>query len=255
VIVSHEHRYVFVQMPHTGSTAVASELIENYGGEHVLWKHAHYSDFLRAASADERRYFAFTAIRHPLDEAVSIYTKIKTDHQGRMTTNADAGVSRKDRQLHRWISDSGADFGAFLRRAYRMPYDKWLRGERRRFDYVMRFEALTEDFASVLQRLGIQPVRPLPWVNRTGGRETDFTSYYTPQIRPRARAIFGPYMLDAGFEFPEGWTAAVPLPSRLLFRALAPIRRLYWGRIKWLGRRSRLRGGRALSRPLSRAAG
>ncbi|NJN96772.1 MAG: hypothetical protein HC875_23010 [Anaerolineales bacterium] len=79
MIISHTHRYVFVQLPHAGSTAIGTELVENYEGVTILHKHAHYLEFLRIASADEKKYFVFSSIRNPLDEAVSIYTHFKTN--------------------------------------------------------------------------------------------------------------------------------------------------------------------------------
>lgn len=42
VIISHEHKYVFAELPHTGSTAVSRELRENYAGEKILGKHSTY---------------------------------------------------------------------------------------------------------------------------------------------------------------------------------------------------------------------
>jgi hypothetical protein len=65
MIISHRHRYVFVEVPRTGSTAVSAELRENYDGHEILRKHASYRDFLRVASEEERGYFTFSAVRNP----------------------------------------------------------------------------------------------------------------------------------------------------------------------------------------------
>ena len=54
MIISHAHRYVFVEVPRTGSRAVATELREHYDGHEILRTHATYSDFLRQATDDER---------------------------------------------------------------------------------------------------------------------------------------------------------------------------------------------------------
>src|SRR2546426_260618 len=40
LIVSHKHRYVFVELPRTGSTAVRHELRELYDGTPILHKHS-----------------------------------------------------------------------------------------------------------------------------------------------------------------------------------------------------------------------
>ena len=64
-----------VQLPHTGGSAVAAEICENYDAERILRKHSRYHEFLRIASPEQAAYKVFAAIRNPMDEAVSIYFK------------------------------------------------------------------------------------------------------------------------------------------------------------------------------------
>lgn len=245
MIISHQHRYLFIQVPHTGSTAIARELQEHYAGEPILWKHAHLDDFLSAATPEQKGYFTFLTLRNPLDEAVSIYWKLKGDHKGRIARRAP-GLSRRDLALADFIRRTDADFAAFFRRAYRrLPHDKWARTQKDRVDFVLRFENLAADFHTLLRRAGIEPVRPLPKVNPTAGREGDFTQYYPPELVPRARAVFGPYMRAVGYEFPADWGDAVPRSAALMFRALSLPRRLYWRRLKWRGRSLPRRQARA----------
>ena len=80
VIISDEHRYVFVEQPHTACTAIRDELTAFYGGRPILDRHATYAAFLRAATPDQKRYFVFSGLRNPLDERVSLYCKYRTDH-------------------------------------------------------------------------------------------------------------------------------------------------------------------------------
>ena len=51
----------------------------------------------------------------------------------------------------------------------------------------------------------IDPVRDLPQVNMTEGKELGFESYYLPSIRKRAVGIFGPFMKKWNFDFPVEW--------------------------------------------------
>ena len=81
MMISHQHRYVYIEVPRTGSSAVRRELREMYDAEPILRKHATYRDFLRQASADEKTYFAFSGIRNPLDVAV---TRVLQTVAGRM---------------------------------------------------------------------------------------------------------------------------------------------------------------------------
>ena len=40
MVISHKHRYVFVEIPHTGSHAISKELCEFYDGQIIHRKHA-----------------------------------------------------------------------------------------------------------------------------------------------------------------------------------------------------------------------
>jgi hypothetical protein len=61
------------------------------------------------------------------------------------------------------------------------------------FDFIIRYENLQEDFVQALKLLDIDAVKPLPVKNRTGLRERDFLSYFSPDTVRQARRVFGPY--------------------------------------------------------------
>lgn len=260
MIVSHRYRYVFVELPRTGSTAIARELRENYDGEAILMKHRMYHEFLRMAGSNERSYFVFSAIRNPLDDAVSRYFKLKTDHSQRhshpirsryvvgvrraeqmlgkdmgmdLTTRPPARrrsvVDRLENRKFRFIRDRGADFSTFFLRYYRVPYDNWSRMGHQRFDFIIRFENLQEDFETALRLIGIEPKRPLPVLNQTKARKREFWAYYSPAAIRRAKCVFGPFMERWGYAMPREWgPVRVAWPNRLALEALAVPRIAYW---------------------------
>lgn len=257
MIISDANRYVFVELPRTGSTAVEKELITNYGGRRILRKHSTYEDFLEFANADQRNYFAFSSIRNPMDDAVSRYLKIKTDHNNRYSdpvrrkvrvgnrgskTYRETGLSAKgdlpdprslieriDNRHFNWIQKHDASFADYFLRFYHLPYDTWARLSHNRLDFVIRFESLEEDFEKALQSMGLEKKRPLPVKNPTSGKEQDFEDFYTPETRDRAIRVFGPYMRTWGYEFPESWEVEGPSAmAELTYRALAIPRRIYW---------------------------
>jgi len=239
LIVSHKHRYVFVELPRTGSTAVRHELRELYDGTPILHKHSTYPEFLRQASADERRYFVFSAVRNPLDDAVSRYFKLMTDHKQRFS-DQETGQRRKhfvnsvlDERMYRYLERTDADFSSFFLKFYRFPYDTWASLSHAKFDAVMRFEQLADDFEAALVRTGIEPVRRLPVVNPTTSRSRNFAAYYTPAARRRARRVMGPYMRRWGYDFPPDWELDAPSQAHQiqysLFSALA---RAYWVHVR-----------------------
>ncbi len=242
MVVSHKYKYVFVQLPQTACTTVQNELLENYAGEKILFKHAFYSDFLKQASEEEKKYFVFSNIRHPLDVVVSKYFKFKTDHAGAYSQ----GRIKKFGKLHKYvlrywegksyqfIHENDAEFGDFFRRFYSWPYSSWAILDHKRFDYLIRYENLQDDFAEMLRRLNIDQVRPLPSRNVTGQKTRDFWSYYnTPELQARAVRLFSEYMEEWGYAFPEEWSKYPKAPaSKLRYQSVNALRKLYWNYLR-----------------------
>lgn len=261
MIVSDTNQYVFIELPRTGSTAVEKELIANYDGTRILNKHSTYEQFLKHATNEQKSYFAFSSIRNPMDDAVSRYMKIKTDHNNRYSdpvrrkvrvgnrgsiTYQETGLSPKGKKPDRrsliertenrhfkWIQKHDASFAEYFLRFYHLPYDTWARLDHKRLDFLIRFESLEDDFDKVLQAMGLEKRRPLPIKNRTSGKDRDFEDFYTPETHDRAVRVFGPYMRTWGYEFPPSWNVERPgVMADLAYQTLAIPRRIYWRLIR-----------------------
>lgn len=209
MIRSTLHGYLFVQLPHTGCSAVAHELIEHYGGEKVLGKHATYREF-EASGSSWKPDFVFSTVRHPLDDIVSTFEKLRTNHESYddPDRHVDApGGFVDDRAVERFeFVQNGAEFGDYVRKYHAMPFDNWASLDHHRFDVVMRFENLTDDFDRVLRGLGIQPVRELPRRNATQRGGASWQDYWgSPELRRFIAPRVAPFMADWGYEFPDGW--------------------------------------------------
>jgi hypothetical protein len=238
MIVSHRYGYLFVELPHTACTAISKELCDLYDGEPIFRKHAYYHTFLRVATAEERSYFVFSSIRNPADEAVSIYFKYRTDHMSFYTNKKHlrrygGHVTEADLKRFRFISETNAEFPAYFKRFYQLPYDNWSSLAHHKFDYVIRFERVQEGFSRILELLGVEQKRAIPAANVTAKPERDFWAYYSLEIREHAKWIFGPFMKKWGYEFPTEWgNDPVPLSSQVLFDTLAVYRSLRWRYLK-----------------------
>ncbi len=232
VIISHAHKYLFVELPRTGSTAISKELRAHYDGEEILKKHATYRDFLVQASANEKNYFVFSGIRNPLDKILSLYFKYKTDQRGydnpEIFRRSNPMIAWLMRRQFRFVQSTDASFEEFFRKFYLVPYDDWSSLDHKHLNYVMHFERLSSDFAAVLEKLGLEPVRDLPVVNKTAERKGDFWSYYTPAIQRRAKWVFGPYFKRWGYEFPAEWSAPAPIGAQTAFTLANTLRHAYW---------------------------
>ena len=124
MIISHKHKYIFVEIPRTASTAIATELCLNYDGQKILHKHSLYPEFLRIANDEEKTYFVFAGVRNPLDVIVGRYFKLKNDHKGIYTNpkfwRKNGGwLSSKDLEKFNWLKDTNADFPAFFKKYYK----------------------------------------------------------------------------------------------------------------------------------------
>lgn len=236
MVVSDKHRYVFVELPRTGSSAIRRVLIHNYDGRAVLHKHATFEEFLKIATQEQRQYFVFSCIRNPLDDAVSLYFKLKTNHKNKFLPGGKRQplLSTIVRRLQGKVGfDPRCSFPEFFLKSYRLPYDQWSSLSHRRFDYVIRFENLANDFEAVMERLGLPSGVSLPVHNRTSGKSRDFLSYYTPATIKRAKCVFGPYMQQWGYQFPPGWgETEVGVWTGLEFRLLRTLRLFYWRQLR-----------------------
>ena len=240
MIISHRYRYLFVELPRTGSTAIRRELRELYDGQPILHKHATYEEFLKVATDEEKRYFVFSGIRNPLDDAVSRYFKLRTDHKQRFSERP--GKHKRwlnriiDRRMVGFLRRTDADFAHYFMRHHILPYDRWSSLSHARFDFIIRFESLADDFAEALRRIGIEPQRPLPQVNPTAARSRDYRDYYPPRTRARARRVFGPFMERWGYAFPPEWGIARPTRGdRAQYSAFSFLASIYWRYIRPLG--------------------
>lgn len=235
MVISHKHKYLFIELPRTASTAISRELRTFYEGERILRKHATYYDFLKVATPEEKEYFVFSCIRNPLDHAVSLYFKYKSDHKQQFSTARK--LKRRKRLAYlvaavrfKFVQNRDADFETYFKTFYKIPYNDWSALAHKQFDFVIRYENLQKDFATALELIGIEPVRPLPVVNKTGGKERHFLSYYnTPEIIDRAKRIFGPYMQQWGYAFPPEWgEISIPWWSQVEFAFFNLFRHVYW---------------------------
>ncbi len=243
MIISHKHRFVFVQLPRTGCTAISKELIEFYEGQQILKKHSNYGHFLKKATPDEQKYFVFSGIRNPLDRTVSDYVKYVTNHLGEYTDPKKLAHMARGRRysLRRWyflkrfryVQGNKATFEQYFLKFFRWPYDDWSCLDHHRFGSIIRFENLQEDFGKILERLNITPARPIPVYNKTEGKQgKSFWDYYSsPEVRDRARAVFGPFMAKWGYSFPADWgRVSVTLPVKMRLATANLVRVPFWRR-------------------------
>jgi len=232
MVVSNKYKYIFVELPLSGSTAISNELCELYDGKKILRKHSKYQEFLKVATDEQKRYFIFSGIRNPMDLVVSEFLKIKNNHKQRYTTPSEwrrngGTLSDENLRLYDEITKNNLSFADYFKKYFRLPYDNWSSAAHKKFDFVIRFENLRSDFSEVLKRLNIEPVRELPQINKTS-EKGNFIKYYTPDIREKAVFVFGPFMKKWGYTFPAGWNLNAGLLAFALFEVVGAAKQIYW---------------------------
>ena len=234
MVISHKHRYLFIEIPLTASWAIHHELCQHYAGQPILHKHASYPEFQRRATADEKSYFVFATVRHPLDALVSGFLKYKTDHQG-VFSNADESLDAKvidyaDVAFYKQARQSDVTFeSTFLApRIWERPYSEMIELSSDRLDFVIRYEHLQEGFTQVLDLLGIEQARPVPIVNKTDKKKASWESYYTPPMIEKAKKKCGPFMQKWDYAFPPDWGEyQISVMKKLEFRLVNMMKKIY----------------------------
>ena len=167
-----------------------------------------------------------------MDRTLSFYFKLKSDHRSGYSTMRSKKEYLKDMyfaHLYDMVQDPDVSFQDYFFKRFKVPYDDWSSLDHHRMDAVIRFENMSEEFDDTLKKIGIQPVRQLPKSNSTKGREKgEFESYFEP-VKDHAVKIFGPFMQQSGYEFPEDWNVGeVPRSSIWMFNIMKAFRKPFW---------------------------
>lgn len=234
MIVVDDLKLCYVQIPHTGSTTIGNELLEHYGGRNLLRKHSYLQELKSVFPEIYKNYYIVGGVRNPLDERVSMYYKLKSNHLGLyngkpVDPKARPG-GRRARKFHSLIK-SGAGFEEYLNRLPPLKYASPIIINYQRYDQVLRFESLSDDFDRLLSALGAKKIRELPHGNRTSGRNESYLSdYETEKSIKKALFIYSDFMLENGYSIPQQWlNLGVDYnTSWLLYELSKSIKKLYW---------------------------
>ena len=236
MIISHKHKYVFVQLPKTASTAIENELVELYDGEPIMLKHDLYAKFLRQATAEEKKYFVFASVRNPMDIAASHYYNLLQENRLKKRTPQKHSMARKFWGTYRtgkrfdYLRKVDGDFKRYFLRFYKTPYSNWSIVDHKSFNHIIRYEHMQDDFGALLKKLNIEQQRPIPVANKTKNKKGDFMDLYKDEeVRQRAVNVFGPYFKQFGYEFPQDWGQLRQSGmSNALYPVLNSVRSFYW---------------------------
>lgn len=214
VIVSHEHRFVFMKTRKTAGTSVEIALSRVCGPDDVITPVTEEDEVLRRSAGGRgpqnfesppglgrtafnhmpvsmvrtmlgRRtfesYFSFAVERNPWDAVVSLYHwRFRDSEPGPFGDYV--------------ASEAVATFAAKNQRIYR------LRGTVA-VDRVLRYESLDAELAEVWSRLGLPGSPALPRAKAGTRPPGSYRTYYDDASRERVAELFAAPIADLGYEF------------------------------------------------------
>lgn len=217
MLVSHEHRFIFVHVPKTAGLSVAAafdpfrhraeDLVVNRALSQLGINVNHFGPLpwrrIRIhATADQIRrvlgakvfdsYFKFAFVRNPWDRMVSYYHYIQSresHHRG-----------RKVREL------SFADYLEYEGRRNKVGQWAILSDKRGRLlmDRVGRFESLADDFREIADQLGVTAELP----HRNATKHAAYQTYYDDETRQIVSHYWADEIEQFGYAFDDSLSRA-----------------------------------------------
>ena len=216
MIISPGRRYIFVHIPKTGGTAMATALearahrddiligdtpkaqkrrgrVAKLSARGRLWKHAMLSDIDGVLSPEEiAAMFTVTLVRNPWDRMVSYYHWLRAQSFDHPAVSLAAELS----------------FGAFLAHPQTVaslraaPYGRYMRDVtgQERASLFIRLEHLEQDMAPFVAHLGFRP--EIARINASE-RARDYRGYYDDATAERVARLCAEDIARFGYRFDD----------------------------------------------------
>ncbi len=164
MIVSHRHRFVYVQVPQTGSTALGHWMVDHLEGLDLLRKHTTLAEAHRVIGGSIDDYLVVASVRDSIEQFVSSFYKIVRDSE---KGTPGRGRIAKRHVRTSWAAGTEATLDGyvdtFVRRVHAPVWALCIR----RADVVIRYETIDADVAGLAMRLGVTDAPEIPIVNTT----------------------------------------------------------------------------------------
>jgi hypothetical protein len=213
---------IYVLAPRTASTATAKALVRKFGG---VWvpaeditdgkgkrilerKHSSFTDIQKHELIDPEEFskaLKVVTVRNPFDSVFSLWYK-KTHQYWELRNNPDAFFQKIPGYVERMEEMRNQGFSDWFIERYtpssetdlnKAVYKRWTRGA----DHVMRFENLAEDFAALMNKVGIKEQAAIKPDNVTKGRDRDYRTQYTAEAKALGEKVFSKELERFEYEF------------------------------------------------------
>ena len=221
MILSHEHKFIFIHIGKTGGTSIEKVLCNHLGidFEHTKknpnngnwWKHAWacgMKELVGQKIWDD--YFTFAFVRNPYDMLLSLYSMYTQypeyinpevhsnlyhpwnqfkDYED-LVMSMEQGVHEPDEKWRKQLNKLGAANTMQVWNSLKNLQSKYLCDDQDELmvDYVGRFETLQDDFNHCCDKIGIQQ---LELIKHGATKHKSFKDVYTPAMRETVKAHSG----------------------------------------------------------------
>jgi len=190
VIISRQHRYIYVQVPQTGSTAVGNFLVAHADGHSVLRKHTTLDEARRMYGPEIHDFTVIASVRDPVDQLVSSFYKLV----GTASTSVSVGASNTPRRS--WALAAPRTLDDYVSHFVRHVHAPgWVRSARDA-DVLVRFEDLEAGVAEIFRRIGVPQASSVPRENETPRKASQALG---PQALERLAVLYGPFAREFGY--------------------------------------------------------
>tara|TARA_R100000008_G_scaffold86751_1_gene81335 strand:+ start:6683 stop:7273 length:591 start_codon:yes stop_codon:yes gene_type:complete len=196
-MISHEHKYIFIEIPKTGTTTICSVLKQHEAEQ--PYKHLDLKQYKERYTKEYNSYFKFSFVRNPWDRVVSLYSR-KGD-------GIQKSMFRRGQQIGHGMSfEQFVDWIELSTDTCRKPTPKknmvdfYMVDGSIDIDFVGRLENIQEDFNIVCNKIGI-PRQQLPHINKS--KHKHYTRYYDDKTKQIIAEKFAKDIEYFGYEFGE----------------------------------------------------
>lgn len=232
MIISHEHKFIFIKTAKTAGTSIEVALAEICGDEDIITPLSGSQEKSRTGRGAQNLDLDHPARpRRPLHRrllgrperpwhpSIGWYShmpawRVRTYVGEEVWNNYFTFAFERnpwDRQISHYLykvrnQDPKPDFTSYLarkKRAFVDNFELYSQNGEVIVDFVGRYENLTEDFDFVLKRLGLEGKTSLPMVNMAPDRETDYRARFTEETRARIERWYGPEIKTFSYSFDQ----------------------------------------------------
>lgn len=193
-MISHKHKFIFIEVPKTGTTTICDVLFNNFdavqpprGGPQPGGKHLDIDQYKELFPKETSSYFKFSFVRNPWSRVVSLY-------------NRKEGIQKKNEmtfvEFVDWIQL--ATDTCTMPTPKKNMIDFFIKDNELKIDFIGKLENLQQDFDIVCDKIGI-PHQQLQHLNTT--KHKHYTEYYDDETRDIVAEKFAKDIEYFGYEF------------------------------------------------------